>query len=432
MNRNALLVTYYWPPSGGAGVQRPLKFAKYLPRFNVIPFVLTVENPTYPIIDETLVEDVPDEGRVFQSKTCEPFSLYARLTGRSVEDSTKPTIQLASGGWKTKLSAWIRSNLFLPDARAGWLLTARHKALEITRNHKIDTIITTGPPHSVHFAGRYVKKQTGIQWIADFRDPWTGVYYNKLMPRTRLASAIDKKMERSVLSSADEVIVISDSMADIQRDILARPYHVIPNGFDPDDFDIPADDPEYDGNRGENSRFLIRFVGSVRDGAIPEGFLKALAAVQDRSKFRMEFIGNAHPSLQRWIERLGLQDSVELKSYVPHEEAIRAMCRADLLLLSISKTPGSELILTGKLFEYLGSGTPVLFLGTTSGDAADVIREVGQGACFEHDQVREITRFLEEFDSTIARSLSKPRGDRQHPYSRIRLTEQLAELIHHR
>ncbi|MFH5831717.1 glycosyltransferase family 4 protein [Halalkalibaculum sp. DA3122] len=428
MSERALIVTYYWPPSGGAGVQRPLKFAKYLPQFDIQPFVLTVENPTYPIRDESLESDIPEEVEVFKSNTIEPFSLYSRLVGKSVADSTKPTIQLKSGSWSAKLSAWIRANIFLPDARAGWLLSARSSALSIVEEHDIGTIITTGPPHSVHFTGKHVKERTGIRWIADFRDPWTGVYYNKLMPRTSLARHIDEKLEKSILQNADEVVVISDSMVDIQRKIIDRTYHVIPNGFDPDDFQPGNFKPE---NRSE-SQLTIRFVGSVRDGAIPDGFLRALARLKNPGKYRMEFIGNHHPSLREWVDELDLRDVVELKPYVPHEEAIRAMCTADLLLLSISKTPGSELILTGKLFEYLGSGTPILFLGTVNGDAAQIIRKAGQGVCFEHHQVPEITEFLEHYSRSEAQAYKQPQGQKEHPFSRLRLTRQLGELISNR
>lgn len=426
MKMKALIVTYYWPPSGGAGVQRPLKFAKYLPQFGIDPFILTVENPTYPILDESLAADIPEEASVFKTKTIEPFSIYAKLTGRSVEDSTKPTIELkTSASWKAKLSAWVRANLFIPDARAGWLLTARSKAASLADQFNIDTVITTGPPHSVHFVGKHAKEKCNLQWIADFRDPWTGVYYNKLMPRTRVTADIDERLERSVLRGADEVVVISETMAEIQQQIVDRSYNVIPNGFDPDDFEFDQQDEEL----SDTDKLTIRFVGSVRDGAIPDGFLKALARLDDPTKFKMEFIGNHHPSLQEWIDKLELSNVVELISYVPHDEAIRAMCTADLLLLSISKTPGSELILTGKLFEYLGSGRPILFLGATNGDAAKVIQQAGQGVCFEHEQVDKIMAFLNEFSTSTAEKYKQQRGHRDHPFSRIRLTESLAQLI---
>lgn len=423
MNKSVLVITYYWPPSGGAGVQRFLKFVKYLPGFGINPFVLTVENPTYPIVDESLKEEVPENVDVFKSRTFEPFSLYSKLTGRSVEDSTKPTIELSSGSWKTRLSAWIRANVFIPDARAGWQLTTRKKAASLVNKYGIDTIITTGPPHSVHFTGSYVQKKHGTRWIADFRDPWTGVYYNRLMPRGALAESIDKRMEQMVLKRADEVVVISDSMAELQRSIYNRSYHVIPNGFDPDDFS-PVEKQRQDANQKK----VIRFIGSVREGALPNSFLEAVHKIGDRSALEIEFIGNSHPALRELIDTLGLGDMVQIKSYVPHNEAIRAMQTADLLLLSISKTPKSELILTGKLFEYLGSGTPILFLGSSTGDAAKIIRDTGQGACFDHGRADDILQFLKRFlEGKTEFNQISDRG--QHLYSRKVLTRELANLL---
>lgn len=428
MNKKVLFVTYYWPPSGGAGVQRPLKFVKYLPERGVEPYVLTVENPTYPITDSSLSGDIPEAATVFTSKTLEPFSLYSRLTGRPIEDSTKPTIRLKSDTWTARLGSWIRANVFLPDARVGWLLTARAKAQSIVEEYGIDAVVTTGPPHSVHFVGKYVQEQAGTRWIADFRDPWTGVYYNRLLPRMPFIRHLDESLERSVLKQADEAVVISDSMANIQREIYDRRYRVIPNGFDPDDF-LPVDDTT-ETDADADGTLTIRFIGSVREGAIPNGFLKVLSGLANRLNYRVEFVGNAHPSLNDWIDKLGLDDVVRVKPYVPHPEAIRLMCRSDLLLLSINKTPGSELILTGKLFEYLGSGSPILFLGPTGGDAAKIINAAGQGVCYEHHDVRGIRRFLERFPGDKhLRSRRDRAANRNHPYSRVRLTGQLSRLI---
>lgn len=438
---DVLIVTYYWPPSGGAGVQRFLKFAKYLPEFGYNPLILTVENPTYPITDESLAEDVPDSLKVYRTRTYEPFGLYAALTGREKEEITKPTIELQSGGLLSRLGGWIRANLMLPDARAGWLLTARPRAVELIRKFNIPNIITTGPPHSVHFVGRYAKKRTGARWIADFRDPWSEVYYNQLLPRTRLAGTIDRSLEQKVLRSADEVVVISPSMGDGQKKVADRTYRVIPNGFDPDDYPGADAGGEDDSPSAENETnpekepLTIRFIGSVREAAIPGGFLQAVAGLPEepREKLEVEFIGNAHPELQQIVDRLELADTVTLSGYRPHKQAVAAMAEADLLLLSVSRTPGSEQILTGKLFEYLGTGNPILFLGPVKGDAAKIISENDQGVVFEHDEVDEIRRFLKSVLENPPSLKSYRRGKdsemRKHPYSRQTLTRKLASLL---
>lgn len=423
---NVLIVTYYWPPSGGAGVQRFLKFVKYLPEFSIRPFVLVPENPTYPILDETLTKDIPEGLEVFRSKTIEPFSAYSVISGKDISDSAKPTVHLKAGNTFSKISSWIRANIFVPDARAGWLLTARTKACSIIEEHDIDTIITTGPPHSTHFIGKYARQRTGVCWIADFRDPWTQVYYNQMMPRTALTEKIDSRLERSVLESADEVVVISESMAEIQKRMVDRSYTVIPNGFDPDDFSRFREHGQY-----QRDKITIRHIGSVPEGSVPHGFLSALSRIDKSNGIKAEFIGNVNDSLKREVSERGLDESVYFKSYVPHEEAIRLMCTAGLLLLSIPRATDNKLILTGKIFEYLGSGTPILLLGPVEGDAAKIIKETGQGVCFEHEDVDGISAFLDNFNksNTEFDLKSRSRDIENHPYSRIRLSRKLAKLI---
>lgn len=426
MTHKVLIATYYWPPSGGSGVQRFLKFCKYLPQLGIKPTVLTVSNPTYPIIDESLSEEVPSTVEVHRTKSFEPFKIYAALSGSDTDSATKPTQALKGEDWKSKVATWVRANLFVPDARLGWLFTARREALEIVREKDIDSIITTGPPHSTHFIGKYVRRNTGIQWIADFRDPWSDVYYNQLLPRTSVAQSVDKNLERSILQESDEVVVVSPSMIDRQSDVLDREYQLITNGFDPDDFNNSAEElASY-----TYSPFTIRFVGSVREAAIPTGIFKALARLDDELDICLEFIGNVHPQVQKLVEDYGIEDRVSFKSYIPHKEAVKAMQASDLLLLSISKTENSEQIITGKLFDYLGAQRPILFMGTTRGDAARIIRQTGQGVCFEHEDYDEIFRYLDQVvrdpDQLPTMAL---KTYEKHPYSRITLTEKLASLI---
>ncbi|MDR8394064.1 glycosyltransferase family 4 protein [Aliifodinibius sp. S!AR15-10] len=425
MNNNVLLVSYYWPPSGGAGVQRPLKFAKYLPAFDVQPFVLTVENPTYPIVDESLANDIPKKLKVFKSKTIEPFSIYSKMTGKSVSDSAKPTIQLKKGNWGKKLSTWIRANLFLPDARFGWLLTARSRALAICKQYNIDAIITTGPPHSVHFVGKHVKEKMGIQWIADFRDPWSSIFYNQLMPRTDVAHSIDERLERSVLETADDVVVISKSMVDIERQVFDRPYHVIPNGFDHEDFNSLQKKPQNDQD------ILIRHIGSIGELSVPHSLFKALSELPNSSPVKVEFIGNVHPDVHQLIEQYGLQNRVELTSYIPHDEAIQAMKDSDLLLLVIPDSEDNELILTGKLFEYIGTQNPILMIGPENGDAADILNKSGHHYIFEHEDEKGLAQLLLDLSSgkVDQKTASDIKDLKNHPFSRYKLTGQLSQII---
>ncbi len=264
--KKVLIITYYWPPSGGAGVQRFLKFVKYLPDNGLDPVVLTCANPTYPIQDPSLVDDIPRGLPVYYARTMEPFRFYGKISGVSPENAANPTTLL--GSWENSLqrvARWVRANLFVPDARIGWVPFVRHKARKLIKKYNIDTVITTGPPHSTHFAGRWLKRKTGIRWVADFRDPWTDIHYNRALPRTNMTIKRDHRMEISTLMEADEITVTAPGTAGYFSQKVARIYHTIPNGFDPDDFkttgvdtnsseteDFRFDDPVSDSNKADD------------------------------------------------------------------------------------------------------------------------------------------------------------------------------------
>lgn len=428
MYKKVLFVTYYWPPSGGAGVQRVLKFIKYLPEFGIDPLVLTVRNPTYSITDETLENDIPEGLPVYKSRSFEPFAIYAALSSKDISDVAKPTTRLTkTSGIISKLASWIRANLFIPDARVGWLLTARSKASDIARDHGIDAVVTSGPPHSVHFVGKHLKKRFGIRWIADFRDPWSRIYYNQLLPRTKPARKLDLSLERSVLREADEVPVISPSMKQLQNEIYERDYVVITNGFDHEDFEAAAGSP----STRQNGPFTIRHVGSIGESSVPAGLFRALSELPGSLEWRLELIGNIHAEVDALIGRYGLEDKVALKPYIPHVEAIAAMNSADLLLLIIPDTEYNELILTGKLFEYIGSRRPVMLIGPRDGDACRILRDLNNTWCFEHNESGAQKDYLHNIIGNTDELGSQVEIDdlKHHPYSRYILTEKLAELV---
>ncbi len=460
MKHKVLIATYYWPPSGGPGVQRYLKFAKYLPDFEIEPIVLTVKNPTYPIRDVSLIHEVPKELKVYKSKTVEPFRFYAKMKGQKAE-SIKPTVEIAAESFSSSIGSWIRANLFIPDARAGWLLTARPRAEGLVKKHRIQTVITTGPPHSVHFIGKHLQEKYGIRWLADFRDPWTQVYYNQLLPRTGVAEQIDEKLEHAILKEADEVIVVSPSQAENFRKICERGYRVITNGFDPADFEsLDADSGKKEkvhdlssdteipvrpdkiqtpvetsgarkGKAGlaiSEATFLIRHVGNISESAVPEPFLQVIRKMAGRHNLKLEFIGDVHQRLISLVDELELASTVSIKPYQPHLVAMQMMREADLLLLSIPDVDQIQHHIPGKLFEYLGSGRPVLMLGPVDGDSARILQDEQSGlACDFHDE-KAIKHALQQFID--GKFQLKPITDlKSHPYSRRTLTKNLSELI---
>lgn len=428
MNNRILIITYYWPPSGGSGVQRWLKFAKYLPEFGLLPFVLTVKNPTYPFMDESLSEDVPEEATVETSFSLEPFALFGFLTGKSAKEVGSPVTGLQGEGQSllTRISQWVRANLFIPDARRGWVPFSRRKALRMINQFNIGTVVTTGPPHSVHFIGHYVQKKTGIRWIADFRDPWVDVHYNLYLPRMRWATRLDRRYERRILQAADEAIVVSNTMADQFRKLVDRPYHVITNGYDPQDF--PGEPVVLE------EAFTVRYVGKLGETVIPYGLIKALSQVESDIPFQIEFIGNVHEKLPELVKSHGLENRVIFKPYMPMKQANHELCKAHILLLILPDTPGNELILSGKLFNYIGAGRPIVMIGPTEGDAARIIKEYDFGECFNHDDSDSLKQWFEQKLSDFA-----SRGDKATPgthahsspeqFSRRELTGKLTKLI---
>lgn len=428
IRKSILLISYYWPPSGGAGVQRWVKFCKYLPEFNVNPVVLTVKNGTYPVLDESLEDDLPEGIDVRRSKSIEPYSFFGKLTGRSDKQVSTPSTAFSmEGGWMQKLGVWIRSNFFIPDARIGWISATLSKAKAIIQEKNIDTVITTGPPNSTHIIGTKLKTwRPDVKWIMDMRDPWSQIFYNENLPRTNLAQHIDETLERDALKAANEVIVVSHHMAKLEQRIYDRKYRIIANGFDHTDF------PEQQNSESPGDTFTIKYVGSMTEPAIPHQFFKALTSLNDRqrSQLDIQFFGSYNEKVQKVIEQNGLNELVSFKGYVPHLEAKAEMQSADLLLLVIPDTKDNELILTGKLFDYMAAQTPILFIGPPHGDAAAIIQEYELGGCFDYADLEAMQRFLADVLDGNDIAYKKWASDiKLHPYSRFSLTKKLVNVI---
>ena len=381
--KKVLVITYYWPPSGGAGVQRFLKFVKYFPKYGIDPVVLTCANPTYPMKDSSLINDVPAGLPVYYARTIEPFRFYSWMAGTTPEQVANPVTILGAKDLNLpqRLARWLRANLFVPDARVGWVPFAQSKARSLINRYAIDTVITTGPPHSAHFVGRRLKRKTGVRWIADFRDPWTDIHYNHVLPRTALTRKRDKRMETSVLNEADEVTVTTPGTARYLTGKVDRTYHIIPNGFDPDDFNaVKKSTPD------TNRPLLIRHVGSITETSIPDNLLKAISDLT-KPKVRLEFIGAVHSDIHRHINSFGLSEIVTIRSYVPHNEATSLMQQSDINVVVVHRSDDSRILIPGKLYDYLKAGKPILVIGPTDGDAAAIIRRCRIGAAFDYNDV---------------------------------------------
>jgi len=393
--KQVLVITYYWPPSGGAGVQRFLKFVKYFPKYGIDPVVLTCANPTYPIKDSSLIDDVPAGLPVYYARTIEPFRLYSRMTGTTPEQVANPVTILGAKdlNFRQRLARWLRANLFVPDARIGWVPIAQSKARSLINKYAIDTVITTGPPHSAHFVGRRLKRKTGVRWIADFRDPWTDIHYNRALPRTVLTRKHDERLETSVLREADEVTVTAPGTARYFARKIERTYHVIPNGYDPDDFktlkkSIPP----------PARPLLIRHVGSITETSVPENLLKAISDLT-KPVVRLEFIGAVHSDIHRHVNNLGLSEKVTIRPYVPHKEATSLMQESDINVVVVHRSDDSRILIPGKLYDYLKAGKPIMVIGPPDGDAAAIVRRCRIGAAFDYKDVSRLADWIRHIAS---------------------------------
>jgi glycosyltransferase involved in cell wall biosynthesis len=420
--KKVLIITYYWPPSGGSGVQRWLKFSKYLPEFGIEPIVLTVDPDfaTYPSIDTTLELEVSDSIRVYRTKAKNPLEVYQKIR-------RKPAPQSGFAGEKKsglldKIFRFIRGNVFLPDARIGWNPYAFEKAKQLIKEFNIETIITTSPPHSTQLIGLRLKKEFPLQWIADLRDPWTEIFYNKELFRTKWAEKQDAKMEKLCLEGADQVVVVSDA---IKRSFLAKypsaaeKFHVIPNGYDEKDF-LSLDSTEKKGEK------IISYVGNLGQQYPVDGFVDAFSKVLKQDPdWKLKFVGNCNSGVHRLVEQKQLSDSVEFIPYVSHAEAIKYMINASVLLLIIPDIDSNKGILTGKLFEYLATGNPILSIGPKDGDAATILNENAHSITVNKEEIEKMCEFV--LNSTSMKPLKSIESIER--FSRRNLTKEIVNLV---
>ena len=425
--RHLLLITYYFPPSGVPGVQRPLKFAKYLRAFGWQPTVLTVrpEAAAYPDVDPAMLDEVPSDMRVLRTGAWDPYTWYARLQGKTKKDTVGVGfVGEAEQTWQQRLGRWLRANVFLPDARVGWVPAARRAARQHLKTHRINAILTTGPPHSTHLIGRALAKQFGLPWVADFRDPWTGIDFYAALPMSSVARHLDARMGRRVLNEADAVLTVGQSMQNrLQRLAPNAQMLVLENGYDPVDFPAP---PPLTGP------FAVTYIGNMNAARNPESLWQALTRLDiSPREVQVHLTGNIDPVVLRAVDDAGVAAHVTQDGYVAHAEAVRRMQGSGVQLLVINRVEGNEGILTGKLFEYLASGRPVLGIGPVAGDAARILRETGAGQMFDYEDVDGIATFLREH--VAAWQASTPREgatpEAHQPWSRRAQTERLAALL---
>lgn len=425
--KKVLIITYYWPPSAGSGVQRWVKFAKYLPQFGWEPVIFTPENPDFGVKDHTLLNDISSDMEIIKFPIWEPYQLQRRLLGKDENFEPATALEKPQKGFFDHLSIWVRGNLLIPDPRVFWVRPSTNFLIDTIKTNQIDAVITTGPPHSLHMIGMKLKEKTGVKWLADFRDPWSKWELLDTLHMTSWAKRRHRSLEARILSNADKIVTISPRFEQDFRSLGARKTSVITNGFDPDDFR----DAE---NIAPAGKFLISHIGTIDDLRDPRPFLTALKALlpahqQLQKDIEVLFVGQVSPKLIEEVEKdLELSQVVTIRPYVPHSEVFKLYKRSSVLLLVLANATNAEGNVPGKLFEYLAAQRPVLAIGKVEGDSSSIIRDANAGTTCEPENITAIEEAIMLFYNNFKNG-SRLENNDVNKYSRKNLTEKLAYLL---
>ncbi len=428
--KKLLIITYYWPPAGGGGVQRWMKFTKYLREFGWEPVIYTVSNGEYPVVDESLLKEIPADVETIKTPIWEPYSFYKRFTGRKKGERVYSGFinENKKESFTQKVSVFIRGNFFIPDARKFWISPSIKYLRKYLKNNPVDAMVSTGPPHTTHLIAMGVKEKINVPWVADFRDPWTNIdFYDQL----RLSDWADKKhrrLEKEVLKKADKVVTVSWSWADDFRRIGNRQdVEIITNGYDEADF--------AGANPALTKKFTICHIGSMNKDRNPLALwtsLKQLVTNDANFKEKLEIVlvGQVDFSILQTIEKNGLTPFLTKIDFMPHSEVVKEIRKMQLLLLPINDTPNVAGVLPGKLYEYLGAKRPVICLGPESSDSAKIIEETKAGIRVGYEESKRLTVYLKNaFKIFQETGEVKVNNEGILKYSRKNLAKAYSELL---
>jgi len=423
--KKVLIIAYYWPPAGGPGVQRWLKFVKYLGDFNIEPIVYIPENPSYPIIDESLLNEIPKNITILKQPIKEPYKTAATFSGNKSANISKGIIpDKKKQGLVDKVLLFVRGNFYIPDARKNWIKPSTIFLSNYIKEHHIETIITTGPPHSMHLIGLNLKQSNNVKWIADFRDPWTTIGYHKKLKLLWPAKQKHKQLEGHVLKNADQIIVTSPTTKKEFEGITQRPITVITNGYDKNNVtDLILD-----------VKFSIAHIGTLLSERNPTVLWHVLSdIVRDdkifQSHFQLNLVGAVSKEILASLDEYNLSQFINLVGYVSHDEAIRYQKQSQVLLLVEIDSEDTKCIIPGKFFEYMVSNRPILALGPRDSDVEQMIKSTNTGAYFNYEDYDGVKRIILEYFNAFRQSNLHSNGIGLEQYSRKSLTKKLAGLI---
>jgi len=431
--KKVLVLTYYWPPSGGAGVQRWLKFVKYMREFGWEPIVYTAQNGEMPVVDESLLNEIPKGIEVIKKPIWEPYSIYKKFIGRKKDDKINASFlnENKKAGFTEKISVWIRGNFFIPDARKFWIKPSIRFLSNYVIKNNINVVISSGPPHSMHMIALGLKsKYPKIKWLADFRDPWTNIdFYDKLM-LSSLADTKHKRLEKNVLQEADIVVSVGNSMSEEFKEIVKQDgfnrlekFKVITNGFDTDDLNS--------NNSIKDIKFSLAHIGTLVKDRNPLILWKVLSQlVNTNPKFAQELeiklVGKVDYFVMEQINFYGLKPYLTKIDYLPHNLVIEEQKKSHVLLLLVNNTKNAKGILTGKIFEYLAANVPILAIGPTDGDLSIILKNTATGLISDFNDENLLKQhILKLFDGYTI----EPNKEEIKKYSRKNLTKELCHLL---
>ena len=423
--KKVLIITYYWPPAGGPGVQRWLKFVKYLPAFQVQPIVYIPSNPTYPIIDKNLLNAVASDTIILKHTIVEPYgfaSLFSKSKTKNISSGIIPNLKKQSVFVQFLL--WIRGNIFIPDARFLWVNPSVRYLKKYIIEHQIETIITSGPPHSLHLIGLKLQQSLPLKWVADFRDPWTTIGYHKELKLSNYAQKKHKALEKKVLNAANQIIVTSKTTKTEFQAITNKPIAVITNGFDLESTE----------NQPLDAKFSVAHIGSFLSERNPKSLWQALSELCNelenfKNDLQIKIIGASSEIVLQTLSDFNLSANVLNLGYLPHDQAVEHQQKSQVLLLIEIDSPNTKSIIPGKLFEYMVSTRPILAIGPNESDFAEIIQKTQTGTFFEYHQKQQIKEKLTEYYKLYRTQNLKVQPVHLEQYARKNLTYELSKLL---
>jgi len=423
--KRVLIITYYWPPAGGPGVQRWLNFVKYFKEFDIEPVVYIPENPHYPLIDESFIAEIPSEIEIIKTQVKEPYRLAGLFSKNKTKQISSGIISKKKQSLLEKVFLFIRGNFFIPDARIGWVAPSVSFLKKYIEENSVDAIITSGPPHSLHLIGMELKSELNIPWVSDFRDPWTTIHYHKSLRLLKYAIRKHKELEAEVLYRSDRVVVTSPTTKKEFEMLTETPIDVITNGYEISE--------EIYSNL--DASFSIAHIGSLLSERNPLVLWKVLSEIcKENISFsedlKIKLAGTVSEEIIKSITDLGLLKNLELIGYVSHKQALQMQHNAQVLLLLEIDSIETRAIIPGKLFEYLAAKRPIIALGPNESDIEGIINETKSGFFFNYYQEEELKNLLMNYYASFKKGSLKIDSENISKYSRKELTRKMANLLH--